>query len=84
LPELLVYAPGPHGQLRLVALEYLVLQADWDATHSAPPSLFGETFDLTLAGNRYGLPAFYSVHAWVWEPNPNGMFDMWNPRVICP
>lgn len=83
-PELLVYAPGPQGQLRLVALEYLTLKAPWDATHSGPPELFGQMFMTTDAGNRYGLPAFYSLHAWIWDPNPNGMFEMWNPRVTCP
>jgi hypothetical protein len=55
-PELLVYAPGPDGQLRLVALEYLTIKASWDAQHPAPPTLFGQPFNTTAAGNRYGLP----------------------------
>ncbi|MEX1170285.1 MAG: hypothetical protein WEE50_09110 [Chloroflexota bacterium] len=83
-PELLVYAPGPNGQLRLVALEYLALKASWDANNAAPPSLFGRTFDTTLAGNRYGLPDFYSLHAWIWNPNPTDIFAPFNPRVTCP
>ena len=87
-PEILVYAHGPNGGLRLVALEYLVKKADWDAAHggpnAAPPSLFGQTFNFTPAGNRFGLPDFYSLHAWVWDPNPAGMFAMWNPKVKCP
>jgi hypothetical protein len=83
-PELLVYAPGPNGQLRLVAVEYLGLKANWDAHNAAPPSLFGQTFDLTLAGNRYGLPDFYSLHAWIWNPNPTDLFAPYNPRVDCP
>ena len=86
-PEILVYAPDPNGRLRLVALEYLVKKADWDAAHrgpdAAPPTLFGQTFNFTPAGNRFGLPDFYSLHAWVWDPNPSGMFAMWNPRVSC-
>lgn len=83
-PELLVFAPGPNGQLRLVALEYLALRASWDAHNAAPPSLFGQSFDLTLAGNRYGLPDFYSLHAWIWNPNPTDLFAPFNPRVDCP
>lgn len=83
-PELLVYAPGPDGQQRLVALEYLALKASWDAHHTAPPSLFGQHFDVTAAGNRYGLPDFYSLHAWIWDPNPIDPFGPWNPRVTCP
>jgi len=35
-------------------------------------------------GNRYGLPPFYELHAWLWKHNPAGMFDDWNPRVVCP
>ena len=48
-----------------------------------PPSLFGQQFMLTQAGNRYGLPAFYSLHAWVWKDNPDGMFSMYNPAASC-
>ena len=83
-PELLVYAPGPDGSKRLVALEYLAIKANWDATHDAPPSLFGQPFNETAAGNRYGLPAFYSLHAWIWDPNPTDLFAPYNPRVTCP
>ena len=44
---------------------------------------FGRQFELVKAGNRYGLPAFYELHAWIWEHNPRGMFEDWNPRVSC-
>jgi hypothetical protein len=83
-PEALVYAPTRGGTLSLAAVEYVVLKADWDGTHSGPPRLFGHTFDVTAAPNRYGLPAFYSLHAWAWKHNPAGRFAMWNPSVICP
>ncbi len=68
----------------LVALEYVVFQAAWDAKHHSPPRLFGREFELTPAGNRYGWPAFYELHAWVYQANPLGMFNDWNPRVTCP
>jgi len=83
-PELLVFAPGASGGQRLVALEYLTIKATWDAQHAGPPTLFGQPFNETPAGNRYGLPAFYSLHAWIWAPNPDDMFAPWNPRVTCP
>ena len=83
-PQLLVYEPDGAGHFRLVALEYLVDKATWDNSHSSPPTLFGQTFMTTDAGNRFGLPAFYSLHAWIWKFNPSGTFAMWNPRVICP
>src|SRR6478735_4228633 len=66
-PEALVYRMDDRGRLHLAALEYVVIASDWDAHHSAPPKLFGHQFSLTPAGNRYGLPAFYSLHAWVWD-----------------
>ncbi len=80
-PELLVYEPKGNGELKLVALEYLVFQAAW--TGAEPPELFGKEFDLVPAGNRYGLPPFYALHAWIWKPNPSGILNPWNPRVDC-
>jgi hypothetical protein len=82
-PEALVYEPGKNGKLRLVAVEYVVFQGGWDAANAAPPSLFGQTFTLVRSGNRYGLPPFYELHAWLWNPNPSGMFMDWNPGVTC-
>jgi hypothetical protein len=83
-PELLVFAPGPDGSQRLVALEYLTIKASWDAQHAGPPSLFGQPFNETGANNRFGLPPYYSLHAWIWDPNPTDLFAPWNPRVTCP
>ena len=80
-PELLVYEPRNDGTLKLVALEYLVLAEDWEG--ATKPSLFGKEFDTTEAGNRYGLPKFYALHAWIWKPNPSGILYAWNPRVDC-
>jgi hypothetical protein len=82
-PEALVYEPTKNGRLRLVAVEYVVFQDDWNRTNSSPPSLFGETFTAVSSENRYGLPAFFELHAWIWEHNPSGMFEDWNPRVSC-
>lgn len=82
-PQALVYRPGPNGY-ELVAAEFVVFQAGWDATHGSPPELFGQSFGLITAPNEFGLPAFYQLHVWIWEPNPSGMFNPWNPRVTCP
>jgi hypothetical protein len=82
-PEALVYEPRENGKLQLVALEYIVFQSAWDAEHSSPPSLFGHEFGLVTSPNRYGLPPFYELHAWLWKPNPSGMFYEWNPNVSC-
>jgi hypothetical protein len=82
-PQALVYERTAEGLLQPAAVEYVVLQAGWDAAHGAPPSLFGQQFMLTPAENRYGLPAYYSLHAWIWKDNPSGMFSMYNPTVSC-
>ena len=94
-PEALVYAPDENGKLHLAALEYVVIKADWEAKQPppssyvgsrftpVPPMLFGHEFNFTDAPNRYGLPPFYSLHAWVWKNNPAGTFEMWNPSVTC-
>ena len=83
-PQALVYEPVEHGKFRLVAVEYIAFKQAWDATHDGPPTLFGQGFMLTTAPNRFGIPAFYSLHAWVWKHNPSGTFSMWNPEVHCP
>ena len=86
-PELVIYEPTKNGGMRLVAVEYLTLKSVWDAAHggagAAPPSLFGQPFELVPAGNRYGLPDFYELHAWIWKENPLGMHNDWNPTVTC-
>jgi hypothetical protein len=82
-PEAMVYRPVHGGQLRLGAVEYIVFQSLWDAQHDDPPSLFGQTFDFTSSPNRFGLPAFYSLHVWVWKHNSAGTFAMFNPDVQC-
>lgn len=83
-PEVLVYQQLPGGKLRLVAAEYIVFQGAWLAAgNTAPPTLFGETLTLIPAGNRYGLPPFYEIHAWIWMSNPSGMFEDWNPSGSC-
>ncbi len=94
-PEALIYAPDKRGGLHLAAVEYVVIKSDWDEHNSllgsgappwvrpTPPMLFDQEFNFTDAPNRYGLPPFYSLHAWIWQENPMGTFEMWNPSVHC-
>ena len=83
-PEAMVYAPDRDGTLRLAAVEYVVIKSAWDAHYAKPPTLFGHPFQVTAAPNRFGLPAYYSLHDWVWKHNPDGRFATWNPDVVCP
>jgi hypothetical protein len=76
-PEILVYAPSPSGNLRLVAVEYAVPIEPWDALYDDPPSVLGQELH---ANSDLGL---YVLHAWVWQNNPAGMFEDWNPDVSC-
>lgn len=78
-PELLVYERRNDGSMKLVALEYLIFQS----LSNGRPSLFGKQFDEIRADNRYGIPASWALHAWIWKPNPSGMLYAWNPRVDC-
>lgn len=83
-PEFLVYRQTATGQHELVALEYVVFAPLWDALHPQPPVLFGHPLHLVRTPNRYGTPMpFYELHVWLWEHNPNGLFNDWNPKVSC-
>ncbi len=83
-PEALMYEPDRNGRLQLVGVEYIVFQDSWDAANPQPPVLFGHPFHLVRAPNRYGVPAFYELHLWLWKHNRNGLFNDWNPAVHCP
>lgn len=73
-PELLVYSEKPNGGLRLVAVEYAVPLA----LSSNPPEGFTGDEDLWHENIGAGL---WTLHAWVWLHNPNGIFADFNPNV---
>jgi hypothetical protein len=88
-PEALIYAPDDSGRLRLVAVEYVTFQDAWEEANGPAdfetnwPSLFGEKLTLLGAGNRYDIPAFFELHAWIWQTNSEGTFADFNPDVSC-
>ena len=83
-PEAVIYEPKKNGGSKLVGVEWVVFQSAWEgAGNAAPPTLFGRTLKLVPEPNRYGIPAFYQIHAWVWKHNPSGTFSDWNPKVSC-
>jgi hypothetical protein len=69
-PNILIYAPRPDGRLRLVAVEY---------ASRAPATLFGRTFDPPGPAG----PPFHTLHAWVWQANPDGTFAAHNRNISC-
>ena len=83
-PEAIMFEPKPGGGSRLVGVEWVVFKSAWEgAGNTGVPSLFGRSLKLVPEGNRYGIPAFYQIHAWIWKPNPAGTYEDWNPRVSC-
>jgi hypothetical protein len=82
-PQIVIYEATSSGRLRLIGADYLVLADAWNAKHSSPPELMGQLFHLFDAPNRFGLPAFYTLHVWAWKDNPNGAFVNWHPNVSC-
>lgn len=74
-PQILVYAPNEgNGTLRLVAAEFAV-----PLDHSPePPEGFTGSDDVWFHDSGFGI---WSLHAWVWNYNPDGTFMPFNPRV---
>ena len=83
-PEILIYEPTPSGRLKLTGVDFLVFAETWHMAHgAATPELMGQLLHLFESPNRFGLPAFYTLHVWAWKDNPNGTFTNWNPSVSC-
>jgi len=83
-PQIVIYEPMPGGHLRLIGADFLVIASDWDKAHPGqPPQLMGQLFHYFESPNRFGLPAFYTLHVWAWKENPNGAFVNWHPHVSC-
>ena len=82
-PEIVIYEPQPNGQLKLIGADFLVLADAWNAKHAGPPEMMGQLFHLFEAPNRFGLPAFYTLHVWAWKESPTGSFVNWHQNVSC-
>ncbi|MFU8860583.1 MAG: hypothetical protein ACNA8K_09175 [Cyclonatronaceae bacterium] len=75
-PEALLYAYDKNGNKKLVGIEYIVIDEGQDHPH------FGDhPFDV---GGTPIPDDHYSLHVWLYESNPNGMFAPFNPNVFCP
>lgn len=74
-PEILVYNKMEDGSMQLVAVEYAVpisLSPD-----KAPEGFTGSN-DVWDKNTGFGL---WLLHAWVWYPNPLGVFHATNPDI---
>jgi hypothetical protein len=74
-PELLVYADDPcTGGLQLVAVEYAI---PLDQSKKMPSGFVGN-LDVWDPNDDFGL---WTLHAWVWKYNSDGVFAPFNPQV---
>ena len=83
-PQIILYEAQPDGSLKLTGADYLVIASAWDEKHpGVSPYLMGQIFHYFSSPNRFGLPAFYTLHVWAWKENPKGAFVNWHPNVSC-
>ncbi|HEY0732919.1 MAG TPA: hypothetical protein VGD33_10910, partial [Chitinophagaceae bacterium] len=72
----MLYASAGNGKLRLVAVEYIVINV------GQPAPMFG-TQPFMVGGTPVPAP-HWSLHVWLYENKPAGMFVPFNPNISCP
>lgn len=89
-PGVLVYQPQPDGSLELVAIENLVWAKAWrEAGNTTAPSFHGFEYyymhdnPATEVDEAHGFEPHYELHFWLYKDNPSGMFQPFNPTVVC-
>lgn len=79
-PEALLYEMDKNGNMKFVGVEFIVVTADWLGEEI--PHFGTREFDIAYA--PVPLPFDnYQLHAWVWRHNPAGIFEKFNPNVMC-
>ncbi|RKN11563.1 hypothetical protein D7319_06445 [Streptomyces radicis] len=68
-PNSMLYVPQEDGSLKLAGVGYV---------SKREAALFGEEL------SPPSILPYYTLHAWVWEENPNGVFEHINPNISCP
>ena len=79
-PTALLYLPSGN-RWRLVAVEWVVFDADQDFEADEFYSIYGQTFHGPMS---HGIPVHRELHVWTWLGNPDGVFSQTNPKVVCP
>lgn len=89
-PGVLIYEPQPDGSQELVAIESLVWVKAWhEAGNVGAPSFNGNDYYLmhdnpeTAIDEAHGFEPHYELHMWLYKDNPKGMFEPFNPTVVC-
>jgi len=77
-PPILVYNKKDNGKFELVAVEYAV-PIDPQSTNTPPEGFTGKDDEWDFNTLNTG---WWTLHAWVWKNNPDGVFKPMNPLVI--
>ena len=72
-PEILVYNREENGRMKLVAVEYAVPIAE---SANAPAGFTGNNDQWSIYQG-----VLWTLHAWIWEYNPEGVFNPTNPLI---
>ncbi|MEB2780932.1 hypothetical protein U3A58_11055 [Algoriphagus sp. C2-6-M1] len=82
MPEALLYEMDKNGQMKLVAVEFIIKKEPWDLENDMIPYFGMQVFDEAFA--PIPLPFDnYQLHTWIWKNNPSGIFTKFNPKVSC-
>lgn len=77
-PPILVYNKKNNGNFELVAVEYAI-PIDPQSPNTPPEGFTGseDAWDFNTLNTGW-----WTLHAWVWKNNPDGVFKPMNPTVI--
>jgi hypothetical protein len=85
-PEILLYIETKYG-MKLLGVEYFqgIGAPDTAVPNPAPPAavVLGRPLDGPMEHHEPGQPPHYDLHVWVWQANPTGIFEPFNPNVSC-
>ena len=76
-PPILVYNKREDGSFELLAVEYAV-PIDWQHPDVAPEGFTGNDDMWNFNTLNTG---WWTLHAWIWKNNPDGVFMPMNPDV---
>jgi hypothetical protein len=77
-PEILLYVET-EARPRLVAVEYFA-----ESTGQPAPVLFnGVEMHGPMPGHGPGEPDHFDLHVWLWQGNPDGIFEEFNQYLEC-
>jgi len=80
-PPVLLYRVTPDWTYQLLGAEWYVSAE----AVSEPPTMLGQPFHNPMEGHtpESTQPRHYGLHAWLFRPNPKGLFAQFNPTVSC-